>query len=75
MKTIVAKNRQDGTIREFSAEAIMIATGRISNAELLKPEKTGVKLDEHGFIKVDDYLETSKKNIYCFRRRHRQRDV
>jgi mycothione reductase len=66
MKTIVAKNRKDGTIREFSAEAIMIATGRISNAELLKPEKTGVKLDAHGFIKVDDYLETSKKNIYSF---------
>lgn len=66
VKTIVAKNRQDGTIKEFSAEAIMVATGRISNSAALKPEKTGVKLDERGFIKVDDYLETSKKNIYAF---------
>ena len=32
----------------------------------LKPEKTGVKLDEHGFIKVNEYLETSKKNIWAF---------
>jgi dihydrolipoamide dehydrogenase len=32
----------------------------------LKPEKTGVKLDERGFIKVDEYLETSKKNIWAF---------
>ena len=39
MKTIVAKNRQDGTIREFSAEAIMVATGRISNAERLNLKK------------------------------------
>jgi dihydrolipoamide dehydrogenase len=63
---LFARNRQDGTAREFFAEAIMVATGRISNADILKPEKTGVKLDERGFIKVDDYLETSKKNIYAF---------
>ena len=45
---------------------MMIATGRVSNADILKPEKTGVKLDEHGFIKVNEYLETSKKNICAF---------
>jgi mycothione reductase len=64
-KTIVAKNRQDGSTKEFSAEAIMVATGRVSNAYTLKPEKTGVQLDEHGFIKVDEYLETTKKNIFA----------
>ena len=64
-KTIVAKNRQDGSTKEFSAEAIMVATGRVSNAYTLKPEKTGVKLDEHGFIKVNEYLETTKKNIFA----------
>ncbi len=64
-KTIVAKNRQDGSIKEFSAEAIMVATGRVSNAFILKTEKTGVKLDERGFIKVDEYLETTKKNIFA----------
>jgi mycothione reductase len=66
VKTIVARNRQDGSTKEFSAEAIMIATGRVSNADILKPEKTGVKLDERGYIKVNDYLETSKKNIWAF---------
>ena len=66
VKTIVARNRQDDTIREFSAEAIMVATGRVSNTGILKLEKTGVKLDERGFIKVDDSLETSKKNIFAF---------
>jgi dihydrolipoamide dehydrogenase len=44
----------------------MVAIGRVSNADLLKPEKTGVKLDDHGFIQVNEYLETSKKNIFAF---------
>jgi mycothione reductase len=66
IKILAAKNRQDGSIREFSAEDIMIATGRVSKAGSLKPERTGVKLDDLGFIKVDDYLETSKKNIFAF---------
>jgi dihydrolipoamide dehydrogenase len=66
IKTLIAKNRQDGSLHEFSAEAIMIATGRVSNADILKPEKTGVNLDDHNFIKVNEYLETSKKNIWAF---------
>ncbi len=66
MKTLVAQNRADGTQKTFTAEALMIATGRISNSDLLKPEKTGVKLEEHGFIAVNEYLETSKKHIYAF---------
>ncbi len=66
VKTLVAKNSNDGSIKELSAEAVMVATGRVSNADILKPEKTGVKLDEHGFIKVNDYLETNKKNIWAF---------
>ncbi len=66
LKKLIAKNRQDGSQHEFSAESVMIATGRASNAEILKPEKTGVELDELGFIKVDEYLETSKKNIWAF---------
>ncbi len=66
LKKLVAKNRQDGSQHEFSAESVMVATGRASNADILKPEKTGVELDERGFIKVDEYLETSKKNIWAF---------
>jgi dihydrolipoamide dehydrogenase len=66
VKMLVGKNLQDGTTKEFSAEALMVATGRVSNANLLKPENTGINLNEHGFIKVNEYLETSKKNIFAF---------
>lgn len=65
-KIIIAKNRETGKLLEFSAEALLIATGRSSNAKILKPEKTGVKVNEQGFIAVNEYLETSKKNIWAF---------
>jgi mycothione reductase len=65
-KALIARNRQDGSQKEFSAESVMIAAGRVSNADILKPEKTGVELDERGYIKVNEYLETSKKNIWAF---------
>jgi len=43
----------------------MMATGRRSNTDLLNVEKTGVALDEKGFIKVDDHMQTTRKNIYA----------
>ncbi|MHA1266850.1 MAG: dihydrolipoyl dehydrogenase [Candidatus Helarchaeota archaeon] len=49
---------------QVSAEEILVATGRRSNADLLKPEKTGVQTD-HGWIITNEYLETTKKNIWC----------
>ncbi len=63
---LTTRSRIDGTVKEFKAERLMIATGRVSNADILRPEKTGVQLDERGYIKVNDYLETSKKNIWAF---------
>jgi mycothione reductase len=66
VKTVIARNRVDGSLKDFSAEALMIAAGRVPNSDLLKPEKTGVKLDERGYVKVNEYLETSKKNIWAF---------
>ena len=64
--TVSARNRENGALMDFSADAVMIATGRVSNSDILKPEKTGVKLDEHGYIKANEFLETSKKNIWAF---------
>ncbi|MGF3521600.1 MAG: dihydrolipoyl dehydrogenase [Candidatus Bathyarchaeia archaeon] len=66
LKVVVAKSRVDGGVREFSAEALMVAAGRAPNSDLLKPHKTGVKLDERGYIKVNEFLETDKKNIFAF---------
>ncbi|TXT54606.1 MAG: hypothetical protein BAJATHORv1_60103 [Candidatus Thorarchaeota archaeon] len=66
LKVAIARDRSSGDTKEFRAEEILIATGRRSNADLFKPEKTGVETDEHGWIKVDEFLRTSKKNIWAF---------
>jgi dihydrolipoamide dehydrogenase len=61
----VARDKATGKQMEFPAQRIMVAVGRRSNADLLKAENTGVELDKRGFIKVDDYLETTKKGIFA----------
>jgi len=63
---VIGKDRSSDKENEFSAEKILIATGRKSNADLLKVENTGVEVDNRGFIKVNKYLETTKKNIWAF---------
>lgn len=64
-KTVIAKNRADGKHYKFKADEILIATGRRSNSDLLKPEKSGVQTDENGWILVDKYLQTTKPYIYA----------
>ena len=64
--TVRAKNRQNGEEREISAEHVLVAAGRTSNADLLQVAKTGVETDASGYIRVDAFLETSKKNIWAF---------
>lgn len=65
-KTVVARNRDNGQTREFSGETLLIAAGRIPNSDILKPEKTGVELDKRGYVKVNEFLETRKKNVFAF---------
>lgn len=64
--TVTAENRHSGEQRQISAQAVLLAAGRISNADLLQVEKTGVDTDSNGYIKVNSFLETTKKNIWAF---------
>ena len=43
----------------------MVAVGRVPDSDSLDIRKTGVKLDENGFIIVDQYLETNIKGIFA----------
>lgn len=54
-----------GNMREITAEKVMVAVGRRSNADILKVENTGVETDKRGFIKVNEHMETNHKNIYA----------
>jgi mycothione reductase len=65
-KAVTIQSRVDGSMKIITAEAFMVATGRVSNADTLGLERTGVKLDDRGYIQVNENLETSKKHIYAF---------
>lgn len=62
---VTVKDKNTDEKGDFTAQRILIAVGRRSNADLLKVENTGVEIDGRGFIKVNDYLETTKKNIFA----------
>jgi dihydrolipoamide dehydrogenase len=64
-KVVYAKDRKTGNAVRFEAEEILLALGRKSNADLLKPEKAGVVIDEKGWIKVNGYLETNVPGIWA----------
>lgn len=63
--TITVNDVNGGGTRDFPAERVMVAAGRRSNADLLALDRTGVEVDQKGFIKVDEYLETTKKSIFA----------
>lgn len=62
---VLVKDKKSGEEKDLKAEKIMVAVGRHSNADLLKVQNTGVETNEAGYIKVDDYLQTKKKNIWA----------
>ncbi|HPT19598.1 MAG TPA: FAD-dependent oxidoreductase, partial [Methanothrix sp.] len=64
-KIVNARSMQDGKVSRFEADEILLAAGRRSNSDLLKPEKSGIETDGRGWIKTDRYLETSKSGIYA----------
>ncbi|MFP3898249.1 MAG: dihydrolipoyl dehydrogenase [Dehalococcoidia bacterium] len=51
--------------KEFRAQRVLVAVGRRSNADLLALDNTGVEIDRRGFIKVGEYLETTKRDIFA----------
>jgi pyruvate/2-oxoglutarate dehydrogenase complex dihydrolipoamide dehydrogenase (E3) component len=53
-------NRDSVTVNE-----ILIGAGRKPNVEGLNLEKVGVEYDQKHGVKVDDYLQTTNKNIYA----------
>jgi mycothione reductase len=50
----------------IESDALLVATGVKANTENLGLENTDIELDERGFIKVDDHLQTTVDGIYSF---------
>ena len=64
-KRILAVNRASGKKAERVAHEILVAAGRRSNSNLLHPEKGNIRTDPDGWIRVNEFLETSQPNVWA----------
>jgi pyruvate/2-oxoglutarate dehydrogenase complex dihydrolipoamide dehydrogenase (E3) component len=60
----VAIRTPDGE-RQLEGSHLLSAIGRVPNTEALAPQAAGIRLDDRGFIEVDEYLQTSVPGTYA----------
>jgi len=63
-KQIVMTGRSGKSVRTVKASHLLVATGRKPNTDSLRPSVAGIAVDEHGYIKANEKLETNVGNIY-----------
>ena len=56
---------KDQQRQEVLGDALLFATGRVPNTDILDVGQTGVRVDETGFVETDEYLETNVPGIWA----------
>ena len=57
--------KHSGETRTITGSHLLLAVGRTPNTDALNLAATGVETDSHGYIKVNEYLETNVPGIYA----------
>ena len=57
--------RSEDDERQVEGSHLLAAIGRTPNTEALTAEAAGIRLNDRGFIEVDEYLETSAPGVYA----------
>ncbi len=52
--------------KTLEADQLLVVIGREPNSDILDVKATGVEVIDHGYIKVNEYLETNIPGIYAF---------
>ncbi|MFT4892657.1 MAG: mycothione reductase [Candidatus Nanohaloarchaea archaeon] len=63
-KVVVAEN-QEGEEREFHADEILVAAGRVPNTDKLNVEDHGFETTDRGFLATDQHMETNIEGVYA----------
>lgn len=58
---LINKNNE---ITSHDSEALLYATGRVANTDTLCLENTSIESNDRGFIKRNEFFETSAKGVY-----------
>ena len=64
-KQIAVKARSGKITQTMKYSHLLVAAGRKPNTDSLKPGAAGIEVDQHGYIKVNDRLETNVVNIFA----------
>ena len=62
---VVRAETEDGEETVISGEELLVALGRRPNTDTLAVEEAGIETDENGFVKTNEYLETSAENVWA----------
>ena len=54
-----------GASKTLTGSQLLVATGRKPNSDSLALEAAGVETDDHGFIRVNDRLQTNVEGVYA----------
>jgi pyruvate/2-oxoglutarate dehydrogenase complex dihydrolipoamide dehydrogenase (E3) component len=57
--------QQQGKPTVLGGSHLLVATGRVPNSDTLNLAAAGVRMDDHGFIKVNCRLETTTNGVYA----------
>lgn len=63
-QTIVV-TQKGGAEQRVRTDRLLVATGRVPNTDELGIERVGVELDERGFVRVNDQLQTNVPHIWA----------
>ena len=65
-KILTLKNKNTNEIKELPVEEILVASGIRSNSDYIEIQNTTIKTDEKGWIKTNEFLETSVEGVFAF---------
>lgn len=66
LKKVTIEDKDSGERKEIVAEEILVAPGIVSNTDLLQLRNTSITTDEKGWIKTNEFLETSVEGVWAF---------
>jgi len=55
----------DGDEKSLDGSHLLVATGRVPNSDSLNLQAAGVRTDEHGFMRVNERLETTVEGVWA----------
>jgi pyruvate/2-oxoglutarate dehydrogenase complex dihydrolipoamide dehydrogenase (E3) component len=64
-ETVSLHTRHDGREVAIEGTHLLIASGRVPNTDGIGLERAGVELDDRGFVKVNDKLQTTAPDVWA----------